>query len=136
MVHTISPKAAYLGLALLAAAGITFLYVFDPRNEGVLPTCPFLSLTGCYCPGCGTLRALYMLLRGDVVSALGYNALTVLSLPFIAYSLSTAAMRAFDLRAPRPVFVRPNLIWALLAVVVAFWILRNLPFATLIVLAP
>ena len=136
MAHTISPRTAYLGLALLAAAGITFLYVFDPRNGGVFPTCPFLTLTGCYCPGCGTLRALHVLLRGDVAGALGFNVLTVLSMPFIAYALGRGAMRAFGLRAPRPVFVHPGLIWALLAAIVAYWALRNLPFAPLTALAP
>ena len=69
-------------------AGIAFLYLPSiPGIRGIFPACPFLSLTGCYCPGCGTLRALHTLLRGDVAGAIGYNVLTVLSLPFIAYSL-------------------------------------------------
>ncbi len=134
--RTLSPRAGYLGLALLGAAGIALLYVFDPRNAGVFPTCPFLSLTGCFCPGCGTLRALHALLRGDVGGAIGYNLLTVLALPFVAYSYATGAMRTFGLRAPRPVFVHPGLIWALLAAIVAYWALRNLPVAPLTALAP
>ncbi len=132
----ISPKLAYAGLAILGAAGIALLYAFDPRNPGLFPACPFLGLTGCYCPGCGTLRALHMLLRGDVTAALGYNAVTVLSLPFIAYSLGAGAMRAFGLKAPRRVFLHPGWIWALLAGVVAFWVLRNLPLTPLAMLAP
>ena len=136
MGRSFSPQVAYLGLAILGAAGIAFLYAFDPRNPGVIPACPFLSLTGCFCPGCGTLRALHMLLRGDVASALGYNILTVLSLPFIAYSYGTSAMRALGLKAPRPVFVHPKWIWALLAAIVAFWVLRNVPIAPLTILVP
>ena len=134
--RSVSPRAAYVGLALLAVAGAAVLYTFDPRNTGLYPACPFLSLTGCYCPGCGTLRSLHVLLRGDVASAIGYNVLTVLSLPVIAYSFGTGAMRAFGLKAPRPVFVSPVWIWALLAAVVAFWVLRNVPVAPLTVLAP
>ena len=136
MGRSISPRAAYVGLALLSAAGIAFLYALDPRNPGIFPACPFLSLTGCFCPGCGTLRALHMLFRGDVASAIGYNVLTVLSLPFIAYSYSMGMMRAFRLKAPRPVFVHPRWIWALLVAVVAFWVLRNLPVEPLTMLAP
>ena len=136
MGRSFSPQVAYLGLAILGAAGIAFLFAFDPRNPGVFPACPFLSLTGCFCPGCGTLRALHMLLRGDVASALGYNILTVLSLPFIAYSYGTGAMRAFGLKAPRPVFVHSRWIWALLAAIVAFWVLRNVPISPLTILAP
>ena len=134
--HTFSSRAQYLGLALLGATGIALLIVFDPKNTGMFPTCPFLSLTGCYCPGCGTLRALRALLLGDVVSALGYNVLAMLSLPFIAYSYGAGVMRAFGLRAPRPAFVHPYLIWALLLAIVAYWITRNLPFVPLNVLAP
>ena len=134
--RSISPRATYMGLALLGTAGIAVLYAFDPRNPGLFPACPFLGLTGCYCPGCGTLRALHVLLRGDVAGALGYNVVTVLSLPFIAYSLGTGAMRAFGLKVPRPLFVHPGWIWALLAAVVAFWVLRNLPIAPLTTLAP
>ena len=77
-----------------------------------------------------------MLLHGDVISAVGYNALAVLSLPIIAYSYGRGALRAFGLRAPRPAFVHPNLIWALLAAIVAYTILRNLPVAPLTALAP
>ncbi len=136
MGRSIPSRATYVGVALLGAAGLAFLYAFDPRNPGLFPTCPFLGLTGCYCPGCGTLRALHVLLRGDIAGALGYNVLAVLSLPFIAYSLGTGAMRAFGLRAPRPAFVHPRWIWALLAAVIAFWVLRNVPLAAFTVLAP
>ena len=129
-------RAAWLSLVVLTAAGLSAVYLVDPRVAGNYPPCPFLYLTGCYCPGCGTLRALHVLLRGDVTGAIGYNILTVVSLPFIAYSSATGAMRAFGLRAPRPVFVHPRWIWALLAGVVAFWLLRNVPVTPLTVLAP
>ena len=132
----ISPRAAYAGMALLALAGVAALYAFDPRNPGIYPVCPFLFLTGCYCPGCGTLRALHRLLHGDIATALGYNPLAVLSLPFIVYSYASGAMRAFRLPAPRPVFVHSRWIWALLAGILAFWTLRNLPVEPLSVLAP
>ena len=134
--YSVSPRVTYLGLTLLGFAGLAVLYGVDPRNPGSYPVCPFLGLTGCYCPGCGTLRALNRLLYGDLVSALGYNPLAVLSLPFIAYSYATGALRAFHLPAPRPVFLHPRWIWALLAGVVAFWALRNLPFGLLTALAP
>ena len=134
--YLISPRAAYVALALLAAAGLALLYFVDPRQPGRYPSCLFLGFTGCYCPGCGTLRSLHQLLHGNVVSALGYNPLTVLSLPFIAYSYATGAARAFRIPAPRAVFVHHLWIWALLVGVIAFWILRNTPVEPLTVLAP
>ena len=36
MGRSISPKAAFVGLAILGLAGIAFLYAFDPRNPGAI----------------------------------------------------------------------------------------------------
>ena len=135
-VYSFSPRVTYVGLALLGLAGLGVLYAVDPRNPGSYPVCPFLGLTGCYCPGCGTLRALHSLLYGHFASAFGYNPLAVLSLPFVAYSYATGAMRAFQVPAPRPVFLHSRWIWTLLAVVVTFWALRNIPVGPLAALAP
>ncbi len=131
-----SPRFLYAGIALLAAGGAAVLYLFDPRETAFYPLCPFLGLTGYHCPGCGTLRALHELLHGNPISALGYNPFTVLSLPFIAYSLFAGGMRAYRLPAPRAVFLHPLWIWSLLAGIIAFWALRNAPVWPLSALAP
>ena len=60
----------------------------------------------------------------------------MLSLPFVAYSYATGALRAFQVPAPRPIFLHSRWIWTLLAVVVAFWALRNIPVGPLAALAP
>ena len=132
----LSERARYAALAALTLVGALVLYNVDPRNPSSYPVCPFLGLTGCYCPGCGTLRALHQLLHGNLLAAMGYNPLTVLSLPFIAYSLAASALRAFALPAPRPVFVPSKLIWGLFAAVIAFWALRNVPYEPFVLLAP
>lgn len=129
-------RAWYILLALAGIAGALLLYNLDPRNPGNYPICPFFGLTGCFCPGCGTLRALHQLLHGNPVAAMGYNPLAVLALPFIAYSFLTGALRAFALPAPSTVFVRSEWIWGLLAAVLAFWTLRNLSVAPFTALAP
>ena len=130
------PEFFRYGLLPIALAGAGILYVFDPAQPDIFPTCPFLSLTGCYCPGCGTLRALHQLLNGNIVKALGYNVLTVAMLPFLAYSLGTAAGRRLGMRVPGVVLVDHRLIWALFAGIVLFWVARNVPMWPLTVLAP
>ena len=129
-------SVTHVGIAALSSFGIAVLYVIDPRVPGNYPVCPFLSLTGCYCPGCGTLRALYQLMHADVVGALGYNPLAVLSLPFIIYSLTTSALRKVRAPAPRPAFIHPRWIWVLLVGIVVFWVLRNVPVAPFTALVP
>ena len=37
--------------------------VFDPLKSSFFPSCPFKSVTGLDCPGCGSQRAIYELLH-------------------------------------------------------------------------
>jgi Protein of unknown function (DUF2752) len=120
----------------VAAGGLSFVYLLDPETSDLYPTCPFLSLTGFYCPGCGTLRALHQLTRGHPIAALDLNPLMMLLLPFIAYFLASHAMLAVTGRPLRTYFVRPALIWALLGVVLVYWLLRNIPAYPFTLLAP
>ena len=132
----LSPRVGYVALFVLGLVGVTVLYISDPRNPGTYPICPFLGLTGYHCPGCGTLRALHQLLHGDVIAALGYNPLTVVSLPVIAHSFTDGALRAFRIAAPPRVLIPHQFIWALFVGILAFWLLRNVPVDPLTVLAP
>jgi len=71
----------------LLAFGL-FLGVFiygnnNPESSGFFPSCPFHSLTGWDCPGCGSQRATHHLINGRVVQAFGYNPLMVLSIPYL-----------------------------------------------------
>ena len=52
-----------LPLVVAASALIGRAYVanVDPNVAGHYPTCPILAVTGWYCPGCGTLRAVHAL---------------------------------------------------------------------------
>lgn len=133
-----APKYAlrFLGAALLLA-GVGYLFRFDPGREGMYPQCPFHFLArGLYCPGCGSLRCLHALLHGEVVQAFAYNALTVLSLPYLA--LASVDRLYFHLKGKRLTRHRlaPWMIWAYLGLVMAFWVLRNLPLYPFGLLAP
>jgi hypothetical protein len=124
------------GVVALAAGGLSVIYLLDPSSSDLYPPCPFLSLTGFYCPGCGTLRALHQLTLGHPVAALDLNPLMVLLLPFVAYFLASHAMLAVTGRPLRKFFVRPALIWTLLGIILVYWLLRNLPGYPFTLLAP
>jgi len=124
--------------AMLAACatGLVMLSVFDPATSGIFPPCPVHYLTGWFCPGCGSLRAIHQLLHGHLRAAWAMNPLTVVLLPFLSYGLLSSAL--FEIRGrglPQP-FLRPAWIRALCAAIVLFGIARNLPLHPFDLLAP
>jgi hypothetical protein len=135
--------AAVAALGLAAAAVI---FAFDPAKPGPYPVCLFHALTGLYCPGCGSLRALHQLLHGHFIAAIRFNPLMVLVLPFAAYAMASYALRWAGMRALPGVRIcarwgacarmRAWWGWALLAIIVAFGVLRNIPAWPFRLLAP
>ena len=113
-----------LVLTALLVIGVIY-FALDPSTSGLFPRCTFLSLTGYKCPGCGTQRAIHALLHGDVAGAFKYNALLLVAIPWIALCLYAESRR---LRNPR-LYARlnaPLLIWLFLAMVLLWWLLRNI----------
>ncbi len=118
------------------AVGVVMLRVFDPATSGIFPPCPVHYLTGWYCPGCGSLRAIHQLLHGNLRAAWALNPLTVVLLPFLTYGLASFAL--FEIRGqglPQP-FLRAAWIRALCAAIILFGIVRNLPLHPFELLAP
>lgn len=120
--------ALHRPVAVAAAAAATVAYVgaVDPNEPGHYPTCPFLAVTGLFCPGCGSLRAVHALARGDVAAAASSNLLAVLAVLPLAVIWLAWVRRSWRGTA-RDSVAPPLLLWALLGLVVVFAVLRNLP---------
>jgi len=113
-----------LAVALLLVFGSIY-YALDPSQSGFFPRCVFHEFTGYKCPGCGTQRAVHALLHGDVAAALRYNAILLIAVPWIVLCLYAESQRT---RNPR-LYDRlnaPLLIWLFLALVLIWWLLRNI----------
>jgi hypothetical protein len=127
--------AVILSLFVLSLISVV-LYRYDPARVSFYPGCAFRELTGLNCPGCGSMRAAHQLLHGHLKAALHLNPLMVLALPFIgAYFISAGAYHIMGKRMPR-IFVSPMWGWVLLGVVIAYWILRNIPAYPFTLLSP
>src|SRR5665811_2423624 len=91
-------RAVLLPLGVAAATLVCTGYVaaVDPNVAGHYPTCPFLAITGLYCPGCGALRAVHALAHGDLVTALARNPFAVVALGYVvvAWAVSYTHLRA------------------------------------------
>ncbi|HTA66586.1 MAG TPA: DUF2752 domain-containing protein [Xanthomonadaceae bacterium] len=128
----------WLPLAALITGAIGGALLLRNANpyaaHSVLPPCPFHALTGLYCPGCGSTRALYSLLHGDLPQALAMNPLLVIALPWVALMALHAA--GWRLRVLEPLLrsIERPLPW--LVVLLGYALLRNLPFAPFTLLAP
>lgn len=130
-----------------AFAALTIAFHFVDPHQGGYGTCPVYALTGLYCPGCGSLRAMYDLTRGNPTEALGHNVLAVIALPVIVAVLlwMLLPVRWRPQRSPHPAgtsvpvgaqsdipkssrFVRINWPIVALIIIVVFTVVRNLPF--------
>ena len=124
------------GMLVLLPAGLLLLRIYNPATSTLFPPCPFHYLTGWYCPGCGSLRAIHQLLQGNVRAAWTMNPLSMLLFPFLAYGLTREAI-SYLRGQPSPQFALPGAwIRALCALIVLFGLVRNLPFHPFELLAP
>jgi len=111
-------------LPLALASGV--LFCFDPRCYHFYPVCFFHRTTGLLCAGCGSLRAMHQLLHGHLATAFAFNPLLVASLPFVIwFGASQAVQRARN--QPVPLRVRPMWLGLLLAILIGFTLVRNVP---------
>lgn len=125
---TSNKKLYFALLSLLIAALAVIYYEFNPAKYSFFPKCPFHTLTGYDCPGCGSQRAIFQLLHGDIAGAARENLLLVISLPFLFihfFFKTKSFILNKDLRW-KAIYhpLTPKVIFAL---VVIFWILRNTP---------
>lgn len=114
-----------IAIAAIAAAVLAALFRCDPQTSSWLPKCLFHEATGLYCPGCGNTRALHALLHGHVLLSLRYNPLLI-----------PAALTVLLLVIRPGLTANRGIAWSIAVVVIAFAILRNLPWPPFSWLAP
>ena len=101
------------------------------------PPCLFYEITGLYCVGCGTGRALMALLQGRLYAALRYQPMLI-CMPVLVYyvvKLYVAFVFGRDI-LPFPKVKSKWVAIVITVVIVAYWILRNVPAIPFSYLAP
>lgn len=116
--------------AQLLGVGAAFAYVgaVDPNRPGHYPVCPLLRFTGIYCPGCGGLRCAHAVVHGDLAEALHDNAFAVALFAGFAVFWVWSLVRAVRRRPVAGPPLRAWHWWAIGGAVLAFTVVRNLPF--------
>ena len=115
-----------LGVAAVTLVGTGYVAAVDPNAVGHYPTCPFLAITGWYCPGCGALRAVHALAHGDLMTALARNPFVVVALGYVVVAWVLwleRTVRGRPVRWLAPAWV----LYSVLGAILMFGVLRNLP---------
>lgn len=126
--------------ASLLVFGLAFA-AFHLWQRGVdatfLPPCLFHKTTGLHCAGCGMTRATHAALHGRFFEAFLHNPLGVLLLPLVFLAI---ALEIFSWVRGRAGYPRLRIgrkgFWTLVALILTFWVLRNIPLAPFTILAP
>lgn len=121
-------RSTVVAIWSLLIAGAAYLYLFEPGKSGFFPACPFRLLTGFTCPGCGTTRALHLVLHGHFDTAFTLNPLLLLSIPLLLFALLRYSAIVMRGGVPRPNALPAPVIYAIFFVILSFWIFRNTPF--------
>ena len=124
----IRPAVVVAAVVLVLSVALHFR---DPHKSGSWGFCPWLVMTGTYCPGCGGLRAVNDLTRGDLASAASSNLVFVSSIPLVTWMWARSlGQRWRGAQHPLPHAFVTAAATAGILLVLAFWLLRNLSFAS------
>ena len=116
-------------IVLIVVSILIILYkTYNPSDNIYFPKCPFRTLTGLKCPGCGSQRAVHSLLNFDIFNAITENVILVLSIPYILTGIVFDYFKKTNdniLKWRNRVFGQ-KAIFVILSIIIVFWILRNL----------
>lgn len=139
-IRTHLTRGRFAGPLLVTSAmgsAVGLVAIRDPHVPGNWPGCPFYVLTGLYCPGCGSMRAVWDIAHLDLGAAVASNVLAVgagvlLLLSLLAWWLRVISTDPLDssaeFAARIDVLNRWNTARVFAVVVPLFWFARNLPW--------
>ena len=122
--------------SLAVSLVLIFYFSYNPADIGFFPKCPFYSFTGFFCPGCGSQRAMHQLLHGHVFTGLKHNFLIVLLFAVLVYDFSIFILNRYTKKTVKNLLHKPVTTYAILALIISFWVLRNIDLYPFTILAP
>jgi len=109
--------------------GILAVGVFKFELVGLLPPCPFNSLFGIRCAGCGATRSLSSLFHGKFWAAIYFNPLFVIALFIFLLCFIKFIFKALKQNYTPPTYKLSNIkIIAIAVIIVCFIVVRNFDF--------
>lgn len=131
-------RAVWVALGVLALAWAAVeLRQRGPGGVAFLPGCLLRQTTGLLCPGCGMTRASHAFLNGRITEAFRLNPLGMVLLPTALIGIGIGLIAWVRGRQPtRRSTPGARVTWLIVATILAFGILRNLPWWPFTLLSP
>ncbi|MEH6406423.1 MAG: DUF2752 domain-containing protein [Leeuwenhoekiella sp.] len=128
-------KYKYVLIGLFILPALCLFYFYNPTENTFFLQCPFYRLTHLYCPLCGGQRALHSLLHFNFIEMFQDNLLFSAALIVGAYNLVCIFFKKQPFRVKNRLY-KPKIQLIIIAIVLIFWILRNIPAQPFYYLAP
>lgn len=114
-------------IVAFAAAGVVFLWFFNPTEIAWAPKCAVHAITGLQCPGCGISRAIHALLHGHFYEALAYNWFFVISVPYLLSVCAVMSIPALYRRERlRYAVTGQTVAWIYVTLFCVWFVVRNI----------
>lgn len=118
-------KRIIIGLSVPVLIALLCLYEYQ---GGTGMECAFYRYTVLYCPGCGSGRAVSALFHGNVAEAVSHNILLfILGIPCLIILAHEYLRIVFPGLGLKPISISQRTVEATAALIIVFWILRNIP---------
>ncbi|HKL33252.1 MAG TPA: DUF2752 domain-containing protein [Tangfeifania sp.] len=129
-------KILHAGLLVFIFGLAVLFFLLNPSEHQLFPRCIFNTVTGYYCPGCGSQRAIHSLLHLNFAGVVGNNFLFIPAVAAVAYHYAHQPLnKKFGWKLPN-IFYKKATPWVIFGIILLFWFLRNLPVYPFSVLAP
>lgn len=130
-------KNIFKFLVVAVFLGMLSLYFFwDPSHVAIFPKCPFHELTGIYCPGCGSQRAVHDIINGEVIDGFRHNYLIIMVIMILGYQGYVLFSQHILKKTVENLLHKSKITNTILVLVIMFWILRNINIFPFTELAP
>ena len=126
----------YFFFAVTAFALSYFYFSYNPSALSIFPKCPFYSITGLYCPGCGSQRAIHQFLHGHLLEGLKHNFLILILATVLIYDGTIFLLNHFTKKPLKNLLHQSRITKLILIIILSFWVLRNINFYPFTILAP
>lgn len=103
-------------------------YAVFVMTTGLAIPCPIHLITGLYCPACGVSRMCLALLQLDFAAAVRANVLLMALLPVFAVVMAASGVRYVRSGSASLYRWQSVVVWSMIALLLVFGVLRNLPW--------